>query len=155
MTSTSTAAPVEDLVRSLYRLGMVQRDIARQAMAELGSQGFVALGVVHRDGPVRISDVARALAVDLSVASRQVAALAKAGYVRREADEDDRRAQRVSVTDDGRRVLAESHRRMVERFAAALHGWAADDVGALAAGLDRLRADFEAGKAETQETQTP
>jgi DNA-binding MarR family transcriptional regulator len=139
--STSTAT-VEELIRSLYRLGLVQRSIARHALEELGSQGFVALAAINRHGPVRVSDVAQRLHVDLSVASRQIAALGAAGYVRREPDPDDRRAHLVTVTDQGSRVLRDSHRRMVEAFAGALTGWADDEVAALAAGLDRLREDF-------------
>ena len=138
----TTTSPVEDLVKSLYRLSMVQREIARHALAELGSQGFLALGVINLHGPVRVSDVAQRLSVDLSVASRQVAALASAGYVEREPDPDDRRAQRVSVTEEGRRVLAESHRRMVRGFDRALEDWSPAEVAELSTRLERLREDF-------------
>jgi DNA-binding MarR family transcriptional regulator len=132
---------VENLVRSLYRLGMVQRELARHALAELGSQGFVALGVIRVNGPVRVSDVAQALNVALSVASRQVAALERAGYVAREADPEDGRAHRVSATETGRRVLEESHRRMVHAFSRALEDWSEADVMGLAESLERLRED--------------
>jgi DNA-binding MarR family transcriptional regulator len=132
---------VEDLVRSLYRLGMVQRELARHALAELGTQGFVALGVIHVNGPVRVSDVAQRLNVALSVASRQVAALERAGYVARDTDPEDGRAHRVSATDAGRTVLEESHRRMVHAFSRALDDWSAKDVKALSESLERLRED--------------
>jgi DNA-binding MarR family transcriptional regulator len=132
---------VEHLVRSLYRLGMVQRELARHALAELGSQGFLALGVIRVQGPVRVSDVAQTLNVALSVASRQVAALERAGYVAREADPEDGRAHRVSVTEAGRRVLEESHRRMVSAFSRALADWGDDEVVALSESLERLRED--------------
>ena len=112
----------EDLVIALYRLGLVQRSIARHALAELGSQGFTALAVIHREGDARVSEVAEQLSVDLSVASRQVAALALAGYVDREPDPDDRRATRLRATELGRRVLADSHRRMVATATSALCG---------------------------------
>ena len=135
-------SPADELVRSLYRLGLVQREIARHALAELGSQGFTALAIVHRHGPVRVSDIARRLSVDLSVASRQVAALVDAGHVHREPDDEDRRAHRISMTESGVSVLRESHRRMVEAFGDALASWSDDEVTALAEGLDRLREDF-------------
>jgi DNA-binding MarR family transcriptional regulator len=137
-----TTTAVEDLVISLYRLGLVQREIARHALAELGTQGFTALAIVHREGPVRVSDVAEHLRIDLSVASRQVAALVTAGYAEREADPDDRRSYRISATERGTRVLRESHRRMVQAFERPLARWPEDDIVALAAGLDRLREDF-------------
>ena len=101
----TTTAVVEDLIRSLYQLGLVHREIARHALAELGSQGFTALAVVAKYGPLRIGDVAERLSIDVSVASRQVAALERSGYILREADEHDRRARRVSVTETGTRVL--------------------------------------------------
>ena len=134
---------VEDLVKSLYRLGLVQRQIARHALAELGSQGFLALGIVFGHGPIRISEIAQRLAVDLSVASRQVAALTAAGYVRRQPDPEDRRAQLVSLTEAGERVLSESHRRMVDAFGTVLEDWSAEDVTSLSVALQRLRDDFD------------
>ena len=134
--------PIEALVRQLYGLGMVQRDIGRHAMAELGTQGFHALAVLQLYGPLRVSDVAQRLGVDLSVASRQIASLAAEGYVERREDARDRRAQMVAVTKTGRRVLRESHRRMVAAFTRVLDGWSDEDVNALTSGLERLREDF-------------
>jgi DNA-binding MarR family transcriptional regulator len=149
---TDQHPPIEALVRQLYGLGMVQRDISRHAMAELGTQGFVALGVLEVYGPQRVSDVAQRLVVDLSVASRQIAALAAEGYVERRQDDRDRRAQLVAPTRAGRRVLRESHRRMVAAFERVLEDWSDEDVNALTGGLERLREDFAraaAGSAHT------
>jgi DNA-binding MarR family transcriptional regulator len=139
---TDQLPPIEALVRQLYGLGMVQRDIARHAMAELGTQGFHALAVLQVHGPLRVSDVAQRLGVDLSVASRQIASLAAEGFVERHEDSRDRRAQLVAVTRSGRRVLRESHRRMVAAFTRVLEGWSDEDVNALSSGLERLREDF-------------
>jgi DNA-binding MarR family transcriptional regulator len=133
---------VENLVRQLYGMGVVRRELGRHALAELGSQGFTALAIVHVHGPVRVSEVAQRLAVDLSVASRQVSALIDAGYLDRRPDAGDRRATLVSVTDDGRRALEESHGRMVHAFGRVLEDWSDEDVASLAGGLERLRADF-------------
>jgi DNA-binding MarR family transcriptional regulator len=141
LTPTSTA-PVEDLVRALYRLGLVQRELARHALTELGSQGFTALAVIHTEGPVRVSDVAARLGVDLSVASRQVAALVAAGHVTRTSDAGDARVRLLATTARGRTVLEDSHRRMVDTVAHALTGWQPGDVAALAERLDLLREDF-------------
>jgi DNA-binding MarR family transcriptional regulator len=133
---------VENLVRQLYGLGVVRREIGRHALAELGSQGFTALGVIHVHGPIRVSDVAQRLAVDLSVASRQVTALLTAGYIGKQPDPDDARATLLSTTEQGQRVLQESHRRMVHAFDRVLDGWSDDEIAALTGALDRLRQDF-------------
>jgi DNA-binding MarR family transcriptional regulator len=134
--------PIEALVRQLYGLGMVQRDIGRHALAGLGTQGFHALAVLQVHGPLRVSDVAQRLGVDLSVASRQIASLAAEGYVERREDPQDRRAHIVAVTRPGRKVLRESHRRMVAGFTRVLASWSDEDVNALTSGLERLRDDF-------------
>ena len=133
---------IEALVRQLYGLGMVQREIGRHALAELGTQGFTALAVIHVHGPLRVSDVAQHLGVDLSVASRQIASLTSEGYVERQPDAGDRRAQLVAATPAGRRALRESHRRMVSAFTRVLASWSEDDVTTLTQGLERLRSDY-------------
>ncbi|MEA2124503.1 MAG: hypothetical protein QOI80_1285 [Solirubrobacteraceae bacterium] len=139
---TRTTTPAEALVRELYSLGAARREIARHALAELGSQGFLALGIVFEHGPVSISEIARRLAVDLSVASRQVAALVDAGYVTRERDERDGRASVIALTPAGRKVLRRSHERMVDAFAAVLGDWSDADLDALTDRLARLNQAF-------------
>ena len=129
-------------MRQLYGLGMVRRQISRHAMAELGTQGFTALAVVQMHGPLRVSEVAQQLGIDLSVASRQIASLKAEGYVDRREDDRDRRAQLVAITPAGRRALHESHRRMVSAFTQVLEGWDDEDVDSLTRGLERLRDDF-------------
>ena len=156
MSQTTTDTPttaVADLVRQLYRLGFVQRGIAREALADLGSQGFTTLGLLRINGPQRVSDLAAALNVDLSVASRQVTALANAGHVDREPDPDDRRAHRIVLTDAGASVLEHAHHRMVEAFGQALSGWSEADIATLASGLERLREDFACTTTTTATTQ--
>jgi DNA-binding MarR family transcriptional regulator len=138
----ATVTPVEALVRELYSLGAARREIGRHALAELGTQGFLALGIAFQHGPVRISEIARRLAVDLSVASRQVAALAEAGYVTRERDAEDGRAQVIAVTPTGRRVLRDSHRRMVDAFADVLADWSDAELEALTERLARFNKAF-------------
>jgi DNA-binding MarR family transcriptional regulator len=139
---SETLPPIEALVRQLYGLGMVQREIGRHAMAELGTQGFHALAVIQVHGPLRVSDVAHRLGVDLSVASRQIASLTAEGYVERRLDTTDRRAQLVAATPAGRKVLRESHRRMVSAFTRVLESWTDEDVDTLTRGLERLREDY-------------
>jgi DNA-binding MarR family transcriptional regulator len=136
--------PSEDLVIALYRLGLVQRRLARDALADLGSQGFTALALIHRHGPARVSELAEHMSVTLPVASRQVAALVQAGYVEREPDPDDGRAQRLRASDAGARVLSGSRARMLEAATPALQRWSDAEIAALAGQLERLREDFAA-----------
>jgi DNA-binding MarR family transcriptional regulator len=77
------------------------------------------------------------------VASRQVSALATAGYIRREPDPEDRRAQLVSPTEAGTAALERAHERIVGVFAAALDDWSDEAIESLTSALNRLRADYE------------
>jgi DNA-binding MarR family transcriptional regulator len=138
-----TSAPhIEPLVRAVYELTALKRDIPRLAGFD-HPVGLVPLAAVHHCAPARVKDLAEHLHVDLSVASRQVAALEAAGYVRREPDPDDRRSARVSTTEAGDAALQAAHERIVGVFAEALAGWSAEDAEHLTTALRRLRSDYE------------
>ncbi len=136
------AEEVENLVKSIYGLGLVHREIARYALAELGSQGFTALAAIRTAGPLRVSEIAERLSIDVSVASRQVNSLISAGYARRDPDEADGRAHRITATDSGAKALTECHGRMVAAFSQALDGWSTQEIAELAGRLDHLLEDF-------------
>ncbi len=133
---------IEPLVRAVYELTALKRDIPRLAGFD-HPVGLVPLAAVHRCAPARVKDLADHLHVDLSVASRQVAALEAAGYVRREPDPDDRRSQRVSTTEAGDTALQHAHDRIVGVFGAALEQWSPAEINGLTVALGRLREDYE------------
>jgi DNA-binding MarR family transcriptional regulator len=130
------------LVRALYVAGAVNREVQRRAVPEHAPAGLQALAVLARTDASRVSEVADRLRIDLSVASRQISALESAGWVAREPDPDDRRAQRLRVTDAGQTVLEDTRTRMVDAYSHVLEGWSEQDVLALTTALERLREDF-------------
>jgi DNA-binding MarR family transcriptional regulator len=132
---------IEPLIRAVYGLTALKRDISRLAGFD-HPVGLVPLAVVDRLAPARVSDVARELHVDFSVASRQLTALATAGYIRREPDPEDRRAQLVSPTAEGIAALALAHERIVGVFASALEDWSHEEIGSLTVALTRLHDDY-------------
>src|SRR3954468_6431740 len=113
------ASDIEPLVRAVYGLTALKRDMPRLAGFD-HPVGLLPLAVVHRLPPARVKDVAGELHVDFSVASRQLTALESAGYIRREADPKDRRAQLVTPTTAGTAALDRAHDRIVDVFASAL-----------------------------------
>jgi DNA-binding MarR family transcriptional regulator len=68
---------------------------------------YGVLGRIATGGPERLSTLAADLCVDLSTASRQVAALEAAGLVRKAPDPTDRRACLIEITLTGAKVLAQ------------------------------------------------
>ncbi|MDQ8045191.1 MAG: MarR family transcriptional regulator [Solirubrobacteraceae bacterium] len=139
----------EHLIRQLYGLGHVRRELAK-ASTQAATPCFGALASLYRLGPSRVSAVANALQVDLSVASRQVAHLVEVGHVDRLKDPDDGRAHLLQLTDAGLEALGAAHREMVAVLAEALGDWQPEEVAALSAGLERLAHSFDPSRT-TQE----
>lgn len=102
----------------------------------------VVLVRVARLAPVRLSELAEELDVDVSTASRQIAALAEAGLVDRSPDPEDRRATRLSPTPEGEAVLTELREARRRALAEVLGEWGEGDVTTLTALLGRLVDDL-------------
>ena len=133
---------IEEVVREIYALGRVNRELQRRAVPEHPPACLQALGVIARGEAARVSDIAEQLRIDLSVASRQVAVLEASGWVTRRPDPRDGRAQQLEVTPEGEAVLEDAHRRMLEAYRAVLGAWSDEDVRLLTGALTRLREDF-------------
>jgi DNA-binding MarR family transcriptional regulator len=118
---------IEDMARAQRETGAwLSRAVA------CGRGGLAVLRVLET-GPRGIGDVALALRVDVSVASRQVGALADAGLVERGVAADDRRVRTVALTDAGRALTAR-HAATAQDLAARIFAdWSPDDVAAAAA----------------------
>ncbi|MFF4022184.1 MULTISPECIES: MarR family winged helix-turn-helix transcriptional regulator [Nocardia] len=83
--------------------------------------------------PMRMGELAACLDVEAPHVTRQIQRLERAGYVDRVTDPEDRRAQRVRITDEGRATVdairAVSRRHMRD----ALADWSTEDLRQLAA----------------------
>jgi DNA-binding MarR family transcriptional regulator len=135
------------ITTSLSRLVRAGRHISARAAAQiygdLPSFGWALLVPLERDGEQRCSALAVKAAVDVSVVSRQVAALERAGYVARRPDPSDGRASLFSLTPAGADALAATRVERAHWAAAALSGWDEQDAERLGELLDRLLADLE------------
>jgi DNA-binding MarR family transcriptional regulator len=133
---------IEELVREIYALGRVNRELQRRAVPEHPPACLQALGLIGRGEANRVSDIADALRIDLSVASRQVAVLEASGWVTRASDPADGRARRLEATASGRAVLTDTLARMADAYTGVLEGWSEEELRSLHATLARLREDF-------------
>jgi DNA-binding MarR family transcriptional regulator len=92
-------------------------------------------------GPSRLSTLAGVLCLDLSTVSRQVPSLERAGWVARERDPEDHRAQLLQLTAAGRAVLADVRRSRAEVLARLLPDWSDEELVAFAGQLRRFNSD--------------
>ena len=115
----------------------------RQLYGELPSYGWAMLVPLERDGDQRCSALAAQVGVDVSVASRQLAVLARLGYVERRPDPQDGRASLLRLTDAGTAALAATRALRAEWALGALADWDESEARVLSDLLDRLVTDLE------------
>lgn len=103
------------------------------------------VGVLHclTHGEGRLSDIARQLAISVSVASRAIESLERDGLVQRRHDRADGRAFVVSITHQGRSDLAQRYRYIAERFASVMGDSNPTDVEHVIDVLQKLNMHLE------------
>jgi DNA-binding MarR family transcriptional regulator len=89
----------------------------------LDRAAYHVLGRIAGGGPVRLSEIAGELCVDLSTVSRQVAALEADGLIRRTPDPSDRRASLLEATDAGSRLFTDQRAKWLAGLRALLADW--------------------------------
>lgn len=133
-------ASVAQLVRTGRHLST---RAAAQLYGELPSFGWALLLPLERDGAQRCSALAAQAGIDVSVASRQIAVLERAGHVERRPDPEDGRASLLSLTPAGAEAMAATRALRSDWALGALAGWDEEDARTLGDLLDRLVADLE------------
>ncbi len=124
-------------------MGVGRRFRRRTAGATIDPGAFWLLKSLLGDDPVRPTDLAVSMGLDTSTVSRHLSQLHRAGLVRRSVDPDDRRAQRVELSEAGRAELdaaLASRRTLLER---SLSDWSDEDVELLHRLITRMLAGLE------------
>jgi DNA-binding MarR family transcriptional regulator len=92
--------------------------------------------------PQRPGELAARLGVEASHVTRTVQQLQKSGYVTRVPDPDDRRAQRIELTDAGGEAIAKVREAGVRGMQMALSDWSPEELRQLATLFHRMVDDF-------------
>jgi DNA-binding MarR family transcriptional regulator len=132
-------------VGKLVRIGRhVSARAASQLYGELPSFGWALLAPLAHAGDQRCSALAAQAGVDVSVVSRQLAVLEKAGYVERHPDPRDGRASLLHITSAGRDALEATRALRADWALSAFADWDDADARLLGDLLDRLVTDLSA-----------
>ena len=146
-TRTASVARVEDGLSAVVRqvnLPRLRERMVERAGLRIDRAAYPLLRRIGDEGPIRLSDLATRLAVDVSTASRQVKTLEAAGLVRREGDPDDGRASALTLTPAGEETVARLRRAWHDTIAELVADWPAADVDTLGRLLDRLADELAA-----------
>jgi len=136
---------LESAMEGLVRVGRSRTAAAlraERAGVDLTGAAQQVLRRVIDEGPVRISDLARRVAMGDAAVSRQVTALEDRGLAARAPSPDDGRVAMVRPTPAGRRAGRRLRRAADEIFQERLAGWSDRDLASLAALLERFARDL-------------
>lgn len=135
----------DDVLDQLRMLVRLTKQIAHRhfpAYDGLAPALMGVLGMLVREGDIRLTVLAERQHVDASVASRQVAELEGRGLVERSRDPDDARAHLLRVTPAGRDLHERARVRQLAVVRDVLGAWSDDDARALVHQLTRLNDDL-------------
>jgi DNA-binding MarR family transcriptional regulator len=110
----------------------------------LDRAAYMLLARLVTDGPARPSALSAGMGVDLSVVSRQVAALETAGLVGRTVDQADRRASVIAVTEQGEELFRQKRAQFISLLRGLLVDWTPEERETFAGMLGRFNAAFAA-----------
>ncbi|KAK1180134.1 MarR family transcriptional regulator [Streptomyces sp. NBS 14/10] len=142
--STDVIAIERALTRITYLAGRARQHERLMALAglSLDRAAVAILRFIAESEPLRPGVLAVRLSVEASHVTRQLGQLERAGYVIRIPDPDDRRAQRVQLTDAGLAAVERIREASRRGMAVALAEWSPEDLGQLAGLFRRLADDF-------------
>ncbi|MER6424730.1 MarR family transcriptional regulator [Streptomyces sp. NPDC001137] len=146
----SVPANVNDIERALTRVtylaGRARQHERLMAMAglPLDRAAVAILRHIAESEPMRPGVLAVRLSVEASHVTRQLRQLEQGGQVVRIADPDDRRAQRVQITDLGLATVDRIREANCRGLQMALADWSGEDLEQLATLFRRLVDDFVA-----------
>lgn len=140
----SSSAPILDVETAarlrvaIGRLSRRLRTTTAGASAGLTPTKLSVLLTVVRDGPIRISELARSEALNPTMLSRVVAALVDVGLLDRTSDDGDRRTAWVQATAAGIELAAHMRSRRTDALNTALDALAPADRRLLEQALPAL-----------------
>lgn len=144
-----TVSPeVAELERALTRITYLRTRVRQHdrlmaaADVPLDRAAVALLRQISDSEPSRPGELANQLGVEASHVTRTVQQLRKSGYVSRVPDPDDGRAQRIQLTEAGRRTIARIRGAGARGIQLALNDWAPEDLHQLATLFHRMVDDL-------------
>jgi DNA-binding MarR family transcriptional regulator len=132
-----------EVLALLTRVRRTSAEHARLVHPELQTTGYAVLLHLIENEPTRAADIVEALGIDKGAVSRQVAQLEQLGLLARTCDPEDRRAQTLVLSDDGRARLAVLREQRRSDFGRRLSTWSAADLAIFAERLSQYNASLD------------
>jgi DNA-binding MarR family transcriptional regulator len=128
----------QQLAILLRRARAYSEEVARDLHPELQGAAYALLARLQECGATRASELSSYFGVDKAAVSRQLRLLEDLGFVRRDSDPSDGRAQQLALTALGRRRLTRAQDARRRRMREQLQSWRRADVLTLGELLTRF-----------------
>lgn len=144
--SVTTVDPAENILRALRRIIRAVDLSSRRLASEHGLTGpqLVCIREIQRSGPMSAGGLARAVALSPPTVTGILDRLERAGLVRRDRREDDKRQVTVSLTDEGADMVQRTPLPLHEQFLEQLNGLDPEELEAIEDVLDQVVRMLEA-----------
>lgn len=144
----SSRAVAADLERALTQVAraVLHLGVPQHALGEgkaLDKSGYWLLVRVSEHGPIRLSELAEAVGLDLSTVSRQMRNLVHEGLITKVPDPHDGRASFLSLSPRGAAVLESVSEARQQALADVLTDWSEEERATLATALFRLASGLQ------------
>jgi DNA-binding MarR family transcriptional regulator len=144
--SEDVLAVIESTMTRVARRSNLPRShqrLIQRARVDIDRASYAVLATIAEQAPVRLTELASAMGVDVSTASRQVATLESRGWVSRVEDPIDGRSSLLALTASGAKLLARLRKARCDAWSELLSRWPDDDLAQLARLLGRLATDLQ------------
>ena len=139
--------PVDDVLETMHAIMHLYRSVQQRSLRDgpndLAHMEVKALGFFARHPGATQSDLVAHSGRDKAQVARQIRALRERGLLDAEADEQDRRSSRLSLSAGGKAVHAALHGNDGRLKEQALQGFTDEEKGDLLALLGRVRANLQ------------
>ena len=109
------AQKISDIMREIGR-GFTKRQKNELFKGELTLPQFLILDIIHKEGMIRMTDIAAAIDVSTAAATGMVDRMVKRGYLARVFDPADRRLIRIKLTSKGSQVAERLEQQRKEKI---------------------------------------
>jgi DNA-binding MarR family transcriptional regulator len=113
-------------------------EAAQMIHPDLEGEAYGLLIRIEQMTEIRASDLASFFGVGKPTIGRQLTSLQEHGLIERRVSESDRRAQIVTLSEDGRQRLTEVRHSRRRLFRSYLESWTEEDIAQLGRSLKRL-----------------
>ncbi|MGO1193700.1 MAG: MarR family winged helix-turn-helix transcriptional regulator [Nesterenkonia sp.] len=146
MTSSDRREHVKELQHEFQRLFIQRRrnaiQLAQTIDPEIEPAAYSVLFTIQREGPQRMTTIAKHLGIGKPTLSRQLSTLEGRGFITKKADPADGRALVVSLTHQGSRRLASAQQDRSERYLHMLQPWSEEEIVTLCGLLQKLNQTY-------------